>query len=185
MRFLKRNFNVILVCLLEALIGILLLVNPVDFTTVIIIAFGIVLIIGGVFGVIGYFSTEPAAASFTGALVKGLAMLLAGVFLVVRPAWLISTFSVFTILYGIAVLLGGLYKTQWCVDALRLKTGRWLFHALNAAVSLICAFVILADPFASTVALWMFIGITLIVEAALDLVVLIVAGNRAEPPQEL
>ncbi len=185
MSFLKRNFNVILVCLLEALIGILLLVNPVGFTTVIIIAFGITLMMGGIVGVIGYFRTEPVAASFTGALVKGLAMLLAGIFLVVRPAWLISTFPVLTILYGIAVLLGGLYKTQWFVDALRLKTGRGLFHALNAVVSLICAFVILADPFASTIALWIFIGITLIVEAVLDLIVLIIAGNRAEPPREV
>ena len=41
MKFLKRNANVILICLFEVLIGILLLVDPIGFTSAIIIAFGV------------------------------------------------------------------------------------------------------------------------------------------------
>lgn len=175
MDFLKRNMNVILVCLLEALIGILLLVNPEGFTTGIIIALGIVLLISGLMSVIGYFREDPVEASLRAGLVKGLAMLLVGGFFVLRPQWLVSTFPVFTIVYGIIILLGGLYKVQWCADAIRMKTGKWFFHALNALISLICAFVILANPFASTIALWMFIGISLIVEAIFDVIVMIFA----------
>ncbi len=183
MKFLKRNLNVILISLLEVLIGVLLLVNPVGFTSTIIIAFGIALLVGGVVSVVGYFRATPVEASLTRALVKGLAMLLAGAFFVIRPTWLIATFPVLTILYGIVILLGGLYKVQWFADALRMKTGRWFFYAINAAVSIICAFVILANPFASTLALWIFIGISLIVEAVLDLIVLFFGkgGAVAEP----
>lgn len=170
MKFLKRNFNVILVCLLEVIVGILLLVNPMGFTSVIIVVFGVLLLLEGLCSVIGYFRTPPVEASLRGGLMKGLAMLLAGGFLVLKPKWLIQTIPVLTILYGIAILLGGLYKVQWFADALRMKTGRWFVHALNAVVSLICAFVILANPFASTVVLWMFIGISLIVEAVLDVI---------------
>ncbi len=181
MKFLKRNMNVILVCLLEILIGILLLVNPVGFTSGIIIVLGVALVVGGVFSIIGYFRDDPVQASLKGALVKGLAMLLAGIFLILRPSWIISTFPLLTMLYGVVILLGGLYKVQWFADALRMKTGRWFIHLLNAAVSIICALVILANPFATTVVLWKFIGISLIIEAILDFIVLIFArrGSRA------
>ncbi len=175
MNFLKRNLNVILVCLLEALVGVLLLINPVGFTSVIVIALGIVLLVGGVISIINYFRDDPVEASLKGELVKGLVMLLVGGIFVIRPAWLIAAFPFFTMICGIVILLGALYKVQWFADALRMKTGRWLFHALNAAISLICGVVILANPFVSTAALWMFIGISLIVQAVLDLLVLIFA----------
>lgn len=182
MRFLKRNSNVILVSLLEAVIGILLLVDPVRFTTAIIFVFGIVLLVGGVLSVIRYFRADPVSASVSGDMVKGLVMLLAGAFLAIRPSWLITTFPVLMILYGIVILVGGLYKAQWFIDALRLKAGKWLFHLINAAVSIVCGFVILANPFASTVVMWMFIGISLVVEAALDVVALIIKGRGAANP---
>ncbi len=179
MEFLKRNFNVILVCLLEVLVGVLLLVNPVGFTSVIIMAVGAVLLVGGVLCVIGYFRSNPMEAALRGTLAKGLAMLLAGGFLVLKPTWIIEKFPILTILYGIVILFGGLYKIQWFADALRMKTGKWLFHAIDAVVSLFCAFVILADPFASTVVLWMFIGASLIVGAVLDAVVLFFSKGNA------
>ena len=44
--------------------------------------------------------------------------------------------------------------------------------AISAIVSLICGFVVLSDPFASTLVLWMFTGISLIAAAILDVVVM-------------
>ena len=172
MKFLKRNANVILLCLFEALIGVLLVVDPIGFTSGIIIAFGIALLIAGLICTIGYFSSDAVEAALRGALVKGLALLLAGAFCALKPTWFIATFPLLTILYGVIILLAGLCKVQWAIDALRLKTGRWFLHVISAAVSIICAFVILSNPFASTLVLWMFTGISLIVEAVLDVVVL-------------
>ena len=175
MKFLKRNANVILLCLFEALIGVLLVVDPIGFTSGIIIAFGIALLIAGLICTIGYFGSDAVEAALRGMLVKGLALLLAGAFCVFRPTWFIATFPLLTILYGVIILLAGLCKAQWAIDALRLKTGRWFLHAISAAVSIICGFVVLSDPFASTLVLWMFTGISLIVEAVLDVVVLFFA----------
>lgn len=173
MNFLKRKTNVILLCLFEALIGILLLFDPIGFASAIMIAFGVALLIAGLVAVIGYFRTDAVEAALGRALTRGLVMLLAGAFCVLRPAWFIVTFSLLTILYGVIVLLAGLSKAQWAVDALRLKTGRWFLPAISAAVSIICAFVILANPFVSTLVLWQFTGISLIVEAVLDALVLL------------
>ena len=159
MKFLKNNAAVILLCLFEALIGILLLVNPVGFTSAIIIAFGIALAVAGLICVIGYFRTDAASAALSGMLVKGLAMMIAGIFCMTRPKWLIAAFPLITILYGIVILFAGLCKVQWTVDALRLRFGRWFLPAVSALVSVVCACVILSNPFVSTLALWMFVGI--------------------------
>ena len=180
MKFLKRNSSVILLCLLEALIGLLLVIDPIGFTSGIIVAFGIGLMVAGLICIVGYFHSDPMEAALRGTLVKGLAMLLAGAFCVLKPTWFIATFPLLTILYGVIILFAGLSKVQWAIDALRLKTGRWFLPAISAVVSIICAFVVLANPFASTLVLWMFTGISLIVEAALDVVVLLFGRRMAE-----
>ena len=172
MKFLTRNANVILLCLFEALIGILLLVDPIGFTSAIIIAIGAALAVVGLICTISYFRTDAVEAALKGTLVKGLAMLLAGGFCVLQPTWFIATFPLLTIIYGVAILLAGLGKVQWAVDALRLKTGRWLLPAISAVVSIGCACVILSDPFGSTIVLWMFTGISLIAAAVLDVIVM-------------
>ena len=172
MNFLKRNGSVILLCLFEALIGILLLVDPIGFTSAIIIAIGAALTVAGLICTIGYFRTDAVEAALKGTLVKGLAMLLAGIFCILQPTWFIATFPLLTIIYGVAILLAGLGKVQWAIDALRLKTGRWFLPAISAVVSIGCAAVILSDPFGSTIILWMFTGISLIVAAVLDVVVM-------------
>lgn len=167
------KWNIIFFCLCEIIIGALLLVDPIGFTSGIIIALGAALLAAGVLCVIGYFRTSPVEAALRGDLAKGLFLLLCGGLCAFRSGWFIAAFPLLTVLYGVVILLAGLGKVQWAVDALRLKTGRWFLPAISAAVTILCGGVILSDPFASTVVMWMFIGISLIVEAVLDIVVLI------------
>lgn len=180
MKFLKHNANVILLCLFEALIGVLLVVDPIGFTSGIIIAFGIGLLFAGLICVLGYFRSDPIEAALKGELVRGLSMLLAGSFCVLQPTWFIATFPLLTILYGVVIVIAGLCKVQWTIDALRLKTGRWFLPAISAVVSIICGFLVLSNPFETTLILWMFTGISLIVEAALDVVVLFFARKMSK-----
>lgn len=167
------KWNIIFFSLCEIIIGALLLVDPIGFTSGIIIALGIALLAAGALCVVSYFRASPVEAALRGDLAKGLFLLLAGALGAFRSGWFIAAFPLLTILYGVVILLAGLGKVQWAVDALRLRTGRWFLPAISAAVTLLCGGVILSDPFASTLAMWMFIGISLIVEAALDIVVLI------------
>ena len=69
---LKRNLSSMAMSIAEVIIGILLLVNPIGFTSGIIIAFGIVLMIMGISKTIKYFRTEPEEAAVSQILVKGL-----------------------------------------------------------------------------------------------------------------
>ncbi|MBQ7839365.1 MAG: DUF308 domain-containing protein [Lachnospiraceae bacterium] len=177
MKFLKNNIGGIVGCLLEILVGILLLMNPVGFTSGIIIGAGIVLLFTGLVSIIEYFRAEPEEAAKGQMLVKGLVALLAGAFCTFKSGWFVVTFPVITLIYGVVILLTGLLKVQWMMDTFRMKKGKWFLAGLSALISIACGVVIITSPFSSTAVLWMFTGISLIVEAIFDAAALIF-GNR-------
>ncbi len=178
MKTLKRNPNGVMLCLFEVLVGILLLINPVGFTSGIIITAGIVLMVIGLISIIKYFRMDAKEAAIGQLLTKGLISLLGGAFCALRSQWFIVTFPVLTIVYGAAILVAGLGKVQLTVDMLRQKHKKWFLAAISAVISIVSAVVILGSPFTSTVVLWMFTGITLIIEAILDVVALFVSGSK-------
>lgn len=178
MKTLKKNQNVIIMCAIELVVGILLLIDPVKFTTGIFIVVGIALMIAGLINVIRYFRSSPEEAVTGQRMTFGLISILAGAFCAFNHGWFILTFPVITILYGVAVLLAGLGKVQLAIDMLRFKNNKWWLGALNAVISIICAIVIISNPFSSTVALWLFTGISLIAEAIFDLITLILKCKK-------
>ncbi|MCM1364458.1 MAG: DUF308 domain-containing protein [Faecalibacterium sp.] len=173
MKALKENFNKIILSLFELLVGILLLINPVGFTSGIITVAGIILIVLGIISIVRYFRTDAFEAAVRHDLLKGLIILLSGAFCVFGTDWFIMTFPALTIIYGIVTLFAGLAKIQLGINMLRLKQGKWHFALISAAISIICAVVILANPFTTTTILWRFTGASLIVEAVLDIVTII------------
>lgn len=180
----NENSGKIFMFVIELLVGILLLINPVGFTSTIIIGFGSVLIVMGIICIIKYFKSEVAEASAKQLLLKGLAALILGAFCALRSRWFIVTFPIFTMVYGVIILLAGLSKVQWAVDLIRLKNKKWFMPAISAAVSIICAIVILMNPFSTTKILWMFTGISLIAEAAMDVISLMMGkGSNTDSNQ--
>jgi len=169
--------------LVELIIGILLLVNPIGFTSGIIIAFGIVLMIMGISKTIKYFRTEPEKAAVSQILVKGLLMILAGAFCAFNSHWFIATFPVLTLVYGVVILITGITKIQWTIDIIRMKRSKWFWMVISAAISVLCGIAVITNPFSTTAVLWMFIGIALIVDAVFDMIGGIF-GNRAKKEDE-
>jgi len=180
MKNLKKNGSTILVSLFEIVVGILLLISPVGFTTGIIMAFGIGLLAVGIMSIVKYFRAEPVEAVKQKYLAKGLIALLAGGFCTFKAHWFIATFPALSMLYGVAILVTGLAKVQFAFDMLRMKQSKWHIALISAIVSIVCAVVILGNPFASANVLWMFTGISLIVEAAIDLITLVLATKKAK-----
>ncbi len=178
MKAFKQNAGNIVVCLFEILIGILLLINPAAFTSGIIIAFGVVLILAGLVNIVRYFRMDALSAAKSQDLLKGLLLLLAGFFCAIKFRWFVATFPVLTILYGLILLVAGLGKVQRTVDLLRWKRKRWFLSAISAAISIIIAVIILSSPFASTKVLWKFTGICMIVDALFDIVALLMSADR-------
>ena len=174
MRAIQKNSGSILMCVLEILVGVLLLVDPTGFTSAIIIAAGAALILYGVICIVRYFRADAAEGALRQSLFKGLLLLLGGLFCVLRSRWFVATFPLLTILYGIGLLISGVGKIQWMADMIRFGRKRWYLPAISAVLSLIFAAIILCSP----TALWSFLGIVLIVEAVFDIVAIALGGKH-------
>ena len=175
----KQGISSILLSIAEIVIGILLFINPVGFTSGIIVAFGILAAVAGVWRLIAYFRAKPEEAMQKRDLANGLTLLVIGMFCAFRSQWLIVTFPVITVLYGDATLILGINKAQTAVDLLRAKRRYWFVALIGAILTLVFALLILANPFTSTAFLWTFIAISLIVEAVLDILAFIF-GRKSE-----
>jgi len=167
----------VLACVAEIIIGVLLLIDPVGFTAGIMMALGIVLVIVGISSIVGYFRASPEEAAQSSGLMKGLLLLCAAFVCLFKSQWLIAAFPLITVFYGIIILITGISKLQWAVDLLRLKQKYWYVALIGALLSIIFAAVILMDPFTSTGVLWIFIAISLIVEAVMDILTFIFGGK--------
>lgn len=178
MKAIKEFMGGALMCVLEIIVGILLLIDPNSFTTGIVTVCGVFLLGAGVVSVVRYFRSEAAMAAAGQLMTKGLTMLLAGWFCVSHSHWFLEMLPVMAIIYGVVVLLTGLGKVQWTLDLIRAKKGKWLLAALSAVISIACGAVILANPFATTEVLWNFTGIVLIVQAVVDIVALLLSNAK-------
>lgn len=184
MKAIKDFLGGALMCVLEIIVGILLLIDPYTFTVGIVTVCGVFLLVAGVVSVIRYFRTEAPLAAAGQLLTKGLTMLLGGWFCIGNAAWFLTMLPVLAIVYGVVVLVTGLGKVQWTFDLIRAKKGKWIMAAISAVISIACGAVILANPFTTTDILWTFTGIVLICQAVVDIVALLLSGARKKTAGE-
>ena len=178
MKYVKEHSGGMVVCLCELLVGILLLIDPVGFTSAILMGAGVVLVAMGVVEVVKYFRADAREAALSQTLVKGILAVLGGGFCLFRTEWFFVTFPVLAMFYGAAILVTGISKIQLAMDLFRRGNKQWFWAAINAAVTIVCAVVVLRNPFASTAVLWMFTGISLIAEAVLDVVTMVMENRK-------
>ena len=166
----NKKVNALVLCLGELIIGILLLMKPVGFTSGIIIAIGVALMLRGVMDIVSYFKAGAADAAKQRGLAKGIISVLLGFVSSFMTSWLLTVFPFVGMVYGIMLVLLGVEKIQTAVDQKRLGMGKWYMPAISAAISVICGAIIMLNPFTTTVYMWMFTGVSLIVEAIADII---------------
>ena len=175
MSVIKMNIKEIIFCISELVIGILLLINPVSFTSGIIVLLGVSMLATGILFGYKYFRMDAEEAKKGNMLTFAILLVMVGAFCILRSDWFIATFPILTVLYGVMMLISGVSKIPTMVDLLRLQNNKWFWAGINAAVSIVCAVIILWSPFTSTALLWIFAGVSLIVEAVLDIVTIFLA----------
>lgn len=167
--FLKGRFGGVALCVLEIAVGVLLLINPVGFTSAIIIGAGAVMALSGVVCIIRYFMAKPDAALQGQLLFRGLLLAMAGGLCMTQYGWFLTAFPLLTVLYAGWMLVLAAMRVQQMVDCLRLKAGRWYIPGIAAALAAVLAVIILINPFGAVGAVWTFVAVSLIVEAVMDL----------------
>lgn len=166
----RDRLSIILLSAGEIILGVLLLVNPVGLAKFIITVLGVVLAAIGTVNVIQYFRTPPFEAAMKKSLTIGILAILLGLWCIFNGEWFIAIFPLLTTLYGIVTLVSGVVKIQWTADMIRMKIERWGLMAVSAVLTVAVSAIILLQPFSTAAALWIFIGLSLIVEAVFDIV---------------
>ena len=166
----KGRLGGLMLCVLEIIVGVLLLIDPVGFTSGIIIGAGWVMAVAGAVSVIRYFVMKPEAGAQSQLLFRGLTLGMAGALCITQYGWFLTAFPLLTVLYAGWMLVMAAMKLQQMTDMLRLQAGRWYMPAIAAGLAIVLAVIILVNPFGAASAVWMFVGISLITEAVVELV---------------
>ncbi|MCD7729691.1 MAG: DUF308 domain-containing protein [Clostridia bacterium] len=174
MEFLKKNAIALVWCIVELILGILLIVESENFIKVLAIIVGVIMIIGGVILTVTYFVTHAKEAEGK-YLFNGLTYLALGIILCVKSNWLSSLMSLILLLLAVVLFIDGFEKIQEVCDKIRLKQKGWVAPLVGAAVEIVLAILVLVLDSQR----WLFItlGVLVILEAVYNFVVLIFLNN--------
>ena len=165
MNFLKQSYPSLLVLLGEAVIGILMIVNPDGFIKITMLVLGIALIIAGAVALIRYFFLDSRGAAPISQLLLGALAAVLGVLCLIFQNGAAKTVAV---IYALVLIANAIYKV-YAFFATRKATGEASFFQLvSGAVALACGIVIIVNPFGVLETLWRFAGIALLAEAVID-----------------
>ncbi len=174
-KFLK-NANSGIICLIEIIVGVLLLLDPHSFISYILIIAGAFIAVSGVISLIKYFVAKPEESE-KGGLSGALVSLSIGAFLIIKNNIATDWITIITIIFGAAILYTGYQKLEKAVEKMRNKQ-YFLVSLISALVTILFAvLIIFVIP---DKAIWLFIGISLIVEAAIDLADMIVGAIKSK-----
>ncbi len=164
------KFGGIMTCILEIVVGVLLLIDPIGFTSGIIIGAGVVMCLGGLAAIVRYFMVKPEIAAQRQLLFKGLLGVMIGVVGVVKYEWFLSAFPLLTVLYAVAMLILAAFKLQKMADMRRMGLPRWYMPGVSALLAAVLAAIILINPFGAVTAIWTFVAVSLIAEAIVEII---------------
>lgn len=180
MKALRANIPVILFILFELAVGILLLVDGDALTTTVLICFGIILMVIGAVYLIRFLRERGAGKANYLTLIMSVLSLFVGAVCVIFPGFVKGLFTVIAIIYGVILIVMGVYKTKTYNDAKSEGASPSFLTLISAVLSLVLGVVVIVNPFKADGALYVFAGISLIFEAALDFAAVVVSFGKTE-----
>lgn len=157
-------------------IGILFIVAPANSVRIICYVAGAVMLVWGAAKIVYFFVAgirEPGSFSLAG----GVALIAFGVLLFVKPDLIAG---IFTVLFGILLIVDSVVRLQEAVDLAKLKVKGWWLAAIVAAATLVLGCIIAFDPFSSAQALMIFAGVSLIIDGVIDILSVIYYSAKVE-----
>ena len=152
--------------MLLCVLGIFLIARP-DISTAVIGSFaGILLIVFGIFKLIGYFSKDLYRLAFQFDLAFGILMLVLGIVILTKPENLLHFLCIAT---GIYVTADGLMKLQTAHDAYRFGLRSWWAILTAAVLTCILGVALLLRPGESTTIIMRLFGCVVLAEGILNL----------------
>ena len=181
MNFLKKtNFAVIAASVLIIILGLVLVLNPVNATVFICRAAGLILLASGLFVTGSYFlnmSDNPNSTS----LVTGLIQLFAGAWVALRPDTVVHFL---TVIIGFIILIHsiGMFHISIQLKSFGKKIGGGLFAV--TIVTFVFALITIFVPFGTVAATMIIAGIFLILDGAITITATVLLSRMIRKMRE-
>lgn len=165
------------------IVGLIMLVFPRMTAVTLCVVFGAVLAVMGAVRIVGYLARVDMGYMFRFDLMLGAIQLIVGVLLIAHPGAILAALPV---IMGAALMVSGVLKAQLALDARRLGYRRWYLTMLAAVAGIALSVLVICNPFEGAQAIIMVMGISLIVDGALDMyTVLRVSGAVSRLEKQL
>ena len=176
MQTFKRLLPTILMILFEIFAGVMLITNGEGFTKVIFIVFGSLTLVGGIITLLLGLFGKATGGLQTMAIIAGLIMVAVGGFFAAASDSVLSVVSSFSLAVGIIMVIEGFFKIFEYVSFRRFSPISGV-AVLSGVITIIIGIIFAFNPFAATEAMWVILGVLVLVTALSDLIALIFIGS--------
>lgn len=160
---LKKLINsYLIVFVAEAIIGLLLLINPSIFTSTISYIFGGILLAFGILKLIAYFRGD----NFENDILMAILLCSSGVFIITKPDFI---FKILAFFFGIYMLGQGIDSIKGALLIKEYNKDNWVAPMVMAALTTIIGLVIILNPFGTVKATLQILGVALIISAVFSI----------------
>ena len=163
----KRTFNTnLFLSLLFVIIGLFLFIKPDTTVSIISYTIGLILIVNGLIEVYRYIKENDIYNIFSFRLSYGVLLIIAGIFMFIKPNLLSSLFP---IILGVWIIINSINKFQYSLILKKSNNKDYLYTILISILSFIWGIILLCNPFKSALVITQTIGIFIIIYAVLDI----------------
>lgn len=156
----RIKWETVLMALTAIIVGIAFIAAPASSGAVIVYLAGALLLCIGIYCFVKFFTMRFTLPGF---MFAGIILMLVGVFFLVRPG---VVQGVLTVLFGVYLILDGLFKVREGIECVRLHVkGSWSMFVL-AAVTVVLGLLVMFGTFAD---IMIIAGTSLIIDGVMDI----------------
>lgn len=157
----------ILASALMLIVALFLIFKPAESLSLITILFGLIIMIDGVIHIINYFKIDPTQKLMSFELIEGLIEVFAGAVITVCADSLIIFLP---IMFSIWIILKSLITFQMALNIKSIPNSAWGLMLAISIIGIILGFVVIFNPFASTMTVTTLVGLVLLAVEILNII---------------
>jgi uncharacterized membrane protein HdeD (DUF308 family) len=143
-------------------VGMCLIIWPALITKVICYVIGSIALIAGIIELVIFFARDISVRTVSYSLIIGFLLSIFGLILLLKPD---NSAVFFSMLFGVFIIIDSVLKLQTSFELRNLGVLRWWVNLLLALASAVLGVLLVINPFATTNILFVFMGISLVVDA--------------------
>lgn len=179
MQTFKKVLPAILMIVFEIGVGVMLIIDAEKMAAWAFLAFGVIMMIAGLVLLLRFVIERKKQESDNPGLVgAAVPLLIAGLVFAVAHQLFADMLGIIAVIFGAILLISGAFKIVGFFMAKKEYTVAPGVAILSGIISLILGVVIMINPFGSIQVLGIFIGVSLIFGAVMDIISLISGGSK-------